>query len=126
MDILLNEKILAALLGFLGGTMATIFGHWVHWGIEKRRDQLAARKEQIKNWRTMVQKVWQEEWSDKGEIEFLFIQELEFLSLKPMLSKHTRGIFESLVSGDITVLDREVFEALLADISDLEKKWKLL
>jgi len=126
MDILLNEKVLASLLGLIGGIIGTVFAPWAHWGIEKRKGRLAARKEQVKNWRTMVQKVWQKEWSYPGEIEFLFIQELEFLSLKPMLSKHTQEIFESLGVEGTTILDNEVFEAVLADISDLEKKWKLV
>jgi len=123
MDILLNEKFLAALLGFIGGTTATVFGPWVHWGIEKRREQLAARRTRIKHWRMMVQKVWQEEWQDAGEIEFLFLQELDFLSLKPLLSNGTRKIFKST---DTAILPHEVFESMLADIGKLEKEWNLI
>jgi len=120
-EILLNEKVLAAILGLAGGTVATFLAPWIQWGIERRRIRMAVRREKVERWRAAVNRIAKEdEWTEPGERMYVFINDSEFLSLMPSLSQHA---VDQVGSED--VLDHDLIQTLFAEIDRIERNWGL-
>ena len=50
----MDEKIIVALIGLAGGAIGSLFAPWANWGIEKRKQKLAYRRELVAKWRRMI------------------------------------------------------------------------
>ena len=120
MEFLLNEKVIAAVLGLIGGAITVFIAPWITWGVERRKLQHQTRKETIDRWRSMVAGVSRKATGDFGDLMLALHDDTDFLSLKPHIREHTHSLIDS---GD--AMDHEVFEALLDDIAAVEKKWKI-
>lgn len=120
-DLLLNEKVVAAALGLVGGAVATFVAPWITWGIERKKLQYQARKETIERWRAMVARISHTSSGDFGNLFLALHDDTDFLSLMPHISEKTQSLLDG---GD--AMDHEVVEALLADIASMEKRWKIL
>jgi hypothetical protein len=49
------EGWLAALFGLIGGTVASLIAPWAHWGVEKQRIRLEARRQMIADVRQVLE-----------------------------------------------------------------------
>lgn len=118
----MDEKLIAAIIGFVSGVLGTFIAPWVGWGIEKRRMKQQNRKEAVATWRQVIYRVAKgETYSDAGELDFLLHQEPEFLRLKALLSPEVQELFARNEVGS-----EQALEALQSDLSRIEKEWKLL
>lgn len=116
----MDEKLIAAFIGFATGVAGSFIAPWVTWGVEKRRMRLQARKDAITAWRQVVARVVkEEEYADDGELGYLFDQEPDFLRLKPLLSDATRVLLSEGAPQD-------ALEKLQEDINRIERSWHLL
>lgn len=114
------------LLGFIAGIAGSLIAPWVNWGVEKKREKLSHRRELIKEWRKMVKQVI--EGVDQENVTPLeMLQRHEaYYSLERHLSKktrfevHTQRTFKagSTISASLSFI--------LDEVSELEKKWKLI
>src|SRR5437667_1750876 len=58
----MSDSVWAALIGGLTGVItggiASIISPWANWGIEKRKEKLAYRRELIRKWRVMIAELY--------------------------------------------------------------------
>ena len=85
MDAILTALIPAS-LGLLGGVVGSLIAPWVNWGIEKRRQKLAYRRELVASWRKMIQSVTRNPRDGGKSLVFHLERYDRFYSLKPHLS----------------------------------------
>jgi hypothetical protein len=77
---------LPAFLGFIGGVIGSLVAPWVHWGIEKKKQGLAAQRELIATARRLVEAA-----QDKAA----FIETAIYSQLRSVLSERMRKEIES-------------------------------
>lgn len=114
--------VIPASLGLIGGIVGSLIAPWIHWGIEKKKIRLEARRIFIREVRELLSK--------PPEPEHLLNHPL-YAQLRPYLSEKTRKFIEA---DDIIVVQRggrgnginNYVPAVLDEIGKLEKKWGLL
>jgi len=114
---ILTRSVLPPVLG--GG--AGFFTVYANWGIEKRRQRLAQRKEHIASWRKELLPLVPPNTGWHGELAFQAMASPAFASLEPHLSPEllTKMRDEPTVriGGDFPRRD------LITEIGRLEKRW---
>jgi hypothetical protein len=132
----MDEHIISGIVGFATGAIASLVAPWVNWGIEKKRQKLNYKREQVAKWRKMIEEVADAQESHKNDLhsglshEPLWARQLlerhaDFYSLQPYLSTKTRAALDGR-----TFLVGTTIESSLAymvdDIARIEKKWDLI
>jgi hypothetical protein len=121
----MNDTILfylvAAIAGVAGGVIGSLIAPWVHWGVEKRKQRQAKRRELIRSCRSML----------STEIDKKTFRETEVYSqFKPHLYKVVIDEIESDESPE--TLDEnanrieDFKQKLLEDIARIEREWILI
>ena len=120
MEEILKVAIPAA-LGFLAGIVGSLIAPWVHWGIEKRKALLEARRSLIARARAFLQ-------SDPDRETFK--HSVIYSELRPYLSEKARHEVESNAivvqrggrGGGVNNFSPKVLD----DLASLEAKWELV
>ena len=121
----MNETVLiyliAAIFGLGGGIVGSLIAPWIQWGVEKRRQRQAKRRELIRSSRSML----------STEIDKKTFRETEVYSqLKPHLYRAVIDEVESDKSSETQKenADRteDFKEKLLEDIARIEREWILI
>jgi hypothetical protein len=143
----MSDQILTAIIGgiagLIGGGIVAIIAPWIKWGIEKRKQKLAYRRELITNWRAMIFNVMSV-YEEVGAETFFDLLEKEphYLSLKPHI---TTEAFKKLskadiVPGKIIIVTRgklgsgssiinpigRFISILSSEVDRIEQEWDLL
>jgi len=118
-----SDHLLAAFLGFLGGVVGSLIAPWVHWGIEKRRDNLKARRALILNAREYIE--------SKPFSGFQFSQENHFIQLKPYIDHKVIDWIDNFEKyydavDDNSNMHENLKVELLKQLQRIEKKWGLI
>ncbi len=117
------QTLILAIAGLISGTLASLVAPWINWGIERKREQLNAK-------RLLLQDV-----RDKPNLlehnKRAFRESIEYSRIRPYL---TRKLIDEIETNDITMIveDEKIKGMLdfrrmvLKEITALEKKWKLI
>ncbi len=120
------EVVISAGAGLLAGIVGSLVAPWVHWGIERRRAQMNGRRELITSAR--------ETMTNQDDM-LSFIQSDAYHQLKPFLSNETNmfladgpsHIMINQHGGDHGVVRIVTYQEMVRkDLSELERKWKLV
>ncbi len=114
------KVVVPAVVGLIAGAIGSLIAPWVNWGIEKRKLQLAARREFI----AAARKALDDSPSKRDFRESGF-----YSQLRPLLSASVRESIESdtivvQLGGRGSGADNFVPQ-VLDEIHALEKKWEL-
>ena len=121
----MNEKVLlylvAAILGVAGGVIGSLIAPWVHWGVDKRRQRQAKRRELIRSCRSML----------STEIDKKTFRDTEVYSqLRPHLYKVVIDEIEREKSPETLKENTDRTEnfklRLLEDVARIEREWILI
>jgi hypothetical protein len=100
---------------------------WANWGIEKRRQKLAARRALIADWRThLVPLLSGPQDIEAGTSKYPFMRHEHYASLRPHLPEDVR---KSLEDGKIRILiggDNYPRKIIIEQIARIEREWKLI
>ncbi len=108
----MDEKIIAAILGIIGGVAGSMFTPWAKWQFEKKRQRYQNRIKFLKDARDLAYRT---------RDNFGFFITIEYYSqIRPYLPKKLIQKWE--VGQDF----KEGYPELLDLLSDLEKKWDIL
>lgn len=114
--------VITIIIAIISGAIGSLIAPWVHWGIEKKRLKLSARRKLIENVRDFL-----EESPDKEE----FQESVIYSKIKPFISQKTQKKIEDDVihvcrgggrGGGVNNYSHNVLDELCV----LEKEWKLL
>jgi hypothetical protein len=107
----------------LGG-IAGVFSPFANWGIEKRRQKLARRRELITAWRLELIPMLRDREKDWPDVREEMAASPYYASLRPHLSAAAVG----MIQADRTVyVGTDVFLRLFTgEIGRIERKWKLV
>jgi hypothetical protein len=107
----------------LGG-LAGFFSPWANWGIEKRRQKLARRRELITGWRLELIPMLSDREKDWLELRSAMTASPFYASLRPHLSENA----VKMIEADRTAFaGTDVFLRLFTnEIARIEQKWKLV
>lgn len=107
----------------LGG-IAGLFSPWANWGIEKRRQRLARRRELITGWRLELIPMFSDRERDWLEVKQSVTASPFFASLRPHLSPKA---IEMIYAQRTVYVGEDIFLGLLtSEIGRIERKWKLV
>ncbi|WP_407157695.1 hypothetical protein [Bradyrhizobium sp. STM 3557] len=107
----------------LGG-VAGLFSPWASWGIEKRRQKLARRREFVTGWRLELIPMFSDRNKDWSEVKPSITASPYFASLRPHLSAKAR---EMIYAQRTAYAGEDLFLTLLTDeIGRIEREWKLV
>jgi hypothetical protein len=107
----------------LGG-LAGLFSPWANWGIEKRRQKLARRRELITGWRMELIPMFSDREKDWLELRPEMTASPFYASLRSHLSGKAVGMIEAERTA---FAGTDVFLRLFtSEIARIEKKWKLV
>ena len=123
MDTSIVTALIGGVSGLVAGAIASLVAPWVHWGIEKRRDQREARRELLRSAQRYV--------SSRQFGVSQFARQPEYARLKPFLSQgHVRAIENDEEVRDQMDDPGEFRESLRAEVLDdlqhLERQWNLI
>ncbi len=116
----------------IAGVVGSLIAPWVNWGIEKRRQKLLHRRQQLSRWRQLIHDVSEYRARADDETKYSSLRELvqgheHFYSLEPHLSKETFELIENTASKFWSHDDVQIaFRALQSDVNRIEKNWKLI
>lgn len=114
----LIDKVLPALLGFLGGIGGSLIAPWASWRVEKRRALMEFRRSQIRRWREFMNTDFEQE---------TFSETTVYSEIRPHLGAEA---LEAIEGNRIVIRDGRggnvVKSLVLDDIATLEKKWELI
>jgi len=117
----IDYKIIAALMGLIGGAIASLVVPFVKWDIEKRRLRRQARIDKIKFWRQEI---------DAHEDFATFFRTETFNDLRPLFTKEEQNrwnaVWKGVYLGKETVDDRLKTLQFHAKVSEIERKWRLV
>ena len=123
---------MAALFGLIAGVVGSLIAPWVNWGIEKRREKLLFRRQQLTNWRQLIHDVSEYQVQSIEETRHSIFRELvqghkHFYSLEAHLSERTLSLIEN-TGGKFWSHDGvdRAFRGLQADVNRIERDWKLI
>ena len=111
----------AAICGLAGGVIGSLVAPWVHWGVEKRRQRQAKRRELIRSCRSVL----------STEIDKETFRDTEVYSqLRPHLYKAVIKEIERKESSEALKENTNPVEdfkqLLLEDIARIEREWILI
>jgi hypothetical protein len=115
------DTIITAGLAFAGALAGSLIAPFVNWGIEKRRNTFAYRRELIKQWRADI------------EINYesfpQFSSSASYAAIRPHLTKEAIAKLEERVFHAGAQLGRAgdpMRHLLLDEVARIEWKWKLV
>ncbi len=121
----LTQTLISAIAGLISGTLASLVAPWVNWGVERRRGRLNTRQSLLADARSTL--IFYEYDNEA------FRDTAEYSRLKPYLSKKVISLIESHDNSNLAVVMKgrhagaNNFKNLILDeISNLERKWKLI
>ena len=121
----MDERVLfylvAVVFGVAGGFVGSLIAPWVHWGVEKRKERQAKRRELIRSCRSVL----------STEIDKKTFRDTEIYSqMRPHLYKAVIEEFEGEESAETSKdnADRteDFKQGLLEDIARIEREWVLI
>ncbi|RZB31928.1 MAG: hypothetical protein SRB1_01547 [Desulfobacteraceae bacterium Eth-SRB1] len=117
------EYLLTILLGLFSGAAGSLIAPWIHWGIEKKRDKIKARRDLISNARQFI--------GSKSFSGFCFSEETYFIQLKPFFDEKVIDWVEkfdhySEVVDDNSTLHEDLKVELFKQLHRIEKEWGLI
>jgi hypothetical protein len=119
----ITRYVLPPLLGGAGG-LITI---WANWGIEQRRQKLAARRALIADWRKhLVPLLGGPQDMESGTSKYPFMRNEHYASLRPHLPS---DVLKSLEGGTIMIVvggDNYPRKVIIEQIARIERDWKLI
>lgn len=112
--------IASAVVGFASGLLTP----WIKWQVEKRREQLAYRRELVKAWRAAIE---QEKYQFADERSTL-LSSAAYSGLRVQLSAEALKTVEAVRTVYVGGArgDSVQKHVLLDEVARLEKKWALL
>ncbi|MCA1566828.1 MAG: hypothetical protein LC803_14525 [Acidobacteria bacterium] len=149
----MSDTVLAAIVGavagIITGSIGSLFAPWANWGIEKRREKLAYKRELIAKWRVMVRDITTSHNTNKEILIKLLQEHQDWYSLKPHLTPNTLSIIGiPMIDKDVKSLSETsqllhkhekrhshndyqtwtdvALNYLIDDIGKIEKKWGLV
>jgi hypothetical protein len=113
------KEIAIAIVSLIVGA---IVGPYINWGIEKRKQKLAYKRELIIRWRDMLASVLQdmENNHDRGYYWHRIETHPHFTSLRPQLKSETCEEMRKLTN------EHECHLFLVKKVGEIEKKWDLV
>ncbi|NQT25280.1 hypothetical protein HQ585_07995 [candidate division KSB1 bacterium] len=125
--------VLPSFFGLVSGTVASLIAPWIHWGIEKRKDTRAMRREFIDSLRQMISI----DDFNKGTNWNDFSETIMFSQMKPYLSEAIKKELNPESYNDHKVngptiygqspIGRDTLRIrVLDEITRVEKKWDLI
>ncbi|HLL74197.1 MAG TPA: hypothetical protein VK421_02955 [Pyrinomonadaceae bacterium] len=137
----MEEKIILAVIGVVGGAFGSMFAPWANWGVEKRKQRLAYRRELVVKWREMLVSIkteLKEIYRKIGDVDYVDL-DMHHLTLQAQLDKHPEylslkpyiafDVVKKINRAGLDVWNSNV-EAALYEIEfviyKMEKKWKLV
>ena len=118
------SEVLVGLVSAAAGFVSGLLVPWIKWQIDKRREQLAYRRELVKSWRTAISS---QEY-DVGDGRSTFLGSAEYSSLRAHLDpeplKKVEAKWTVYATGARGGFYRN--QVLLDEVARLEKKWGLV
>ena len=121
----------------VGGLIASVVSPWVRWGIEKRSNKQAFRRDLVANWRTMIAHV--ATYLDNAEegqgVRFFLERHPDYPSLKPHLSPNSLDAIASrqgiamrpaLAIGEDQGETHPALLLMTDDVARIERDWDLV
>jgi hypothetical protein len=127
MDPTLKIAVVAAGSAMLGGLITGVVAPHVAWGIEKKNQKLAYRRELIDKWRAMLAEAAQQDIGRGKETEKLlaFLEKhKDFYSLSPQLPSDNS--YEAYYQRHASLSVPVYLRYLTDEISRIEKEWDLV
>lgn len=117
----MEQYVIPALIGLLGGVVGSLIAPWVHWRIEKRRLLYQSRLEFVRAARELLSQP-----PERSELRNAPV----YSRLRPYLSDLTREIVESetihVQIGGRGGGANNYVPSMLDDIRKLEEEWELI
>ena len=113
--------------GIVTGSISSLLAPWAIWGIEKRRQKLAYRRELIAKWRRMLSQAASSEAKNQTDLMKFLERHHDFYSLKA----EARHLF-SAGRTSVVLADRPVgtipnlLDELIDEVGRIERKWELV
>jgi hypothetical protein len=138
-----TAAIVGAIAGIITGSISSLIAPWANWGIEKRKQKLAYRRELIGKWRKMIQDVLYDYNNRVSDYTFrgLLEEHEDYYSLKPHLNAETINLVTQ-IGGIRNIADPEarraartadenskignVINNLTNEVSKIEREWDLI
>lgn len=121
-----TSPIVVPIISFIAGSALTLILPWNTWIIENKKIKQAHRKEQIAQWRKMVQEISNGKDNLNKPVSHLLERHESYYSLRPYLSHNT--IME--IARTRTFIAGSTIDAslsfLIDEIAHLEKEWDLI
>lgn len=115
------DKVLPLILAFIAGALGSIIAPWVNWRIEKRRQQLAYRKELVASWRKMPEDFNSSVGYNPSHLLVYLERHKDFYSLRPHLDEVINNYRTVASDSDMPAL----LSYLVDEIGRIERGWKL-
>lgn len=124
----MSDLVVTALIGLVGGAIGALAAPWAQWGVDKRRERIAHRRELVRAWRDGLA-AW-ESAQPTGRFELgvppTFLGTAWYGSLSGRIDDATRQSIESSTQVTIHPGARNVKAvALQREIDRIESGWKL-
>jgi hypothetical protein len=123
------QYVVPAIVGGAAGVVASVAAPWTNWAVERRRSQMANRREMVGNWRGMLDRehVWRV--GPDGRLHLLV--DRDYGSLRPFLSPEAIDELEGSqfnVAGVVLQAQLARLHGLLAaEIARIEQRdWRLV
>ena len=117
----MEQYVIPALIGLLGGVVGSLIAPWVNWGIEKRRLRHQARLDFVRAAHELLAQP-----PDRGELRNTSV----YSRLRPYLSDRTKEIVESetihVQLGGRGGGANNYVPHMLDDLRKLEERWDLI
>jgi hypothetical protein len=117
----MDYKIIAAIIGLLGGVVGSFMTPFVKWDIEKRKLRRQSRIDKIKFWRDEI---------DQHEDFSTFFKTQTFNELRPLFTKEEQNswnvVWHGVYLNQSTPDDRLKTLKFHSKVSELEKEWKII
>jgi len=124
----LLAAIVGAVAGIITGSIGSLFAPWANYGVEKRKQRLAHRRELVAKWRIMLSRLIND--PEPGVIlGRALLQETDYMSLKPHLSTFIIERIKSATRSTERVggpISTDIYRHLIEEVNKIEKKWKLV
>jgi len=121
MDPTLRLALVAAASAITGGLITGIIAPHIAWGIEKKKQKLAYKRELITRWRDMLGSIIRACNADPNSADYVsrIEEHPSFISLRPQLSSDTYQQLNVLSN-------EECHKLLIKKVGQIEKRWDLI